>query len=809
MSYQRFMWGCRVLCTLTCLSTACTEPPAQQEGTVALVAQEAISGAELEEFAAGLLPGLRSKKSGQEARVDYVRTLIDEKLLVLEARSRGLDTTRTFRTNLEQAFRAHVVEYYRARHLYPQIEISEKEIRDRFVQDGFSREREMRLLVVSTAAAATRLREQIEERGADFSELARSHSIDKRRAPEGGYVGFVNTHRAERFFVPRQVFDTLPTGEVSRPLPVRDLFQLALFTQERAGDFTRGRGRIRGRLWKERLAIHSQALAEELALRFGLGMDGEGLKVLRQGKGQAASPGPKLTSSEAGTVLYGYDRGRITVGEYLDTFRGTGVRPGMGDSLAVAGAAWKHVIPRVLFWEAARQEGYHELPSMLEWRDREETDQLLKALRKKEVAEQVVLDEEEVEQFYRENPAFFEEAEEVWIQEVLVEDADQATQLRRRLDSGEEMDSLVHLSRRPGAQEKEGKWHVHPNQRPTFGNLVDQAFAADVGQVVGPVETKDGHSVFRVLEKSGGQLPFTEVSDRARATLRLREENRLFNVMVGAIREKYADQVQIFEEELSAVQIPGKDTPPPHVQQRRRNRLNKLAAEHFNGGRYDKAAETYQKVLEMDSSLVDAHYNLGAAYQKMGRVDEAISAYETAIRVDSTFIPTYHDLALALVHERDFQAAYRQLERALRIEPGSADTYRTLAFFYSAQEQFDRAEEALSKAVEADSSNSGAWRELGILYRQLGRSEDAEAPLLRAVELDPADKEALNELGGLYAEEGRYDEAERSLQQALEIDPDYAEAYYNLSQLRSAQGMVEEAQRMLARFESLSTSEMK
>ena len=799
------MCGCRALCAvLTCLAAACSEaPPAGRGETVALVDQESISRSELEEFAAGLLPGLRSKNSGDEARLDYVRTLIDEKLLVLEARSRGLDTTRTFRTNLERAFRARAVEYYRTRHLYPLIEISDEEVRDRFVQEGFSRERELWLLVVSTAAEATRLREQIEERGADFSELARTHSIDKRRAPRGGYIGFVNTHRAGRFFVPPQVFETLPTGQVSRPLPVRDLFQLALFTEERAGDFNRSRGRIRGRVWKERLALHSLALAEELASRFGLRMDSEGLKVLQQGKG--GSPVlPKRTSPEAEAALYLYDRGRITVGEYLDAFRGAGARPVSGDSLAVARAAWKQVIPGVMFWEAGRREGYHELPSMLEWRDREETDQLLKALRRKEVVEPTVIDDDEVEQFYRDNPALFDEAEVVWIQEVLVEDADEAARLRRRLDSGEEMDFLVHLSRRPEADEN-GKLHIHSDQRAAFGDLVDTALAADVGQVVGPVETRDGYSVFRVLEKSGGQLPFSEVAERARAILRLREENRLFNVMVGAIREKYADRVRIFDSELSAVQIPAKDAPLPHVQERQRNRLNRLAEGHFNSGRYGDAVEVYRKVLGMDSSLVDAHYNLGAAYQKMGRVDEAVSAYDAAIRVDSTYIPTYHQLALAFVHRKDFEAAYRQLETALRIEPESADTYRTLAFLHSAREQFDRAEEALAKAVEADPGSSGAWRELGILHRQQGRSEDAEAPLLRAVALDPADREALNELGGLYAEGGRHDEAEKSLQQALKIDPEYAEAYYNLSRLRSAQGRFEEAKRMLERFESLST----
>ena len=799
----KFLPWCRTLFPiLACLSIACTEtPPPDEEEIVARVAREPIGKSELEEFAAMLLPGLRPDKSGREGRLEYLQSLIDEKLLVLEARARGLDTTGAFKTNLQKRFSTYVVGYYRTRHLYPRIDVTEAEVRDRFIQDGLNRERALWRLVVATAEEAARLREETGGQEADFADLAKAHTLEKSRAPAGGYLGFVHAGMAARLQVPRQVFNTLPPGEVSQPVPLRNFYQLILFGEERAGDFHAGRDRIMGRLGQEKLALLTQATTEELASELDLAIRSEGLKILLEKKKEMGSRRyPQLSPPEAATPLYTYEGGEITVGEYIDNFRTGGGRLVLEGKSKVDRAARRRVLPGFMLWEAARRQGYHELEPMLEWKERETIDQLITALRQQALSE-VAVTEDEAEQFYHDNPDLFIEPEEVEIQEILVDDEEQAIQLRQRLDTGEKMDSLIHLSRHPGAWKDRGKRHLHPWER---SEMARQAFAAPEGRILGPVPTEHGHTVFRVLEKKGGRvLPFQEAVQAARTHVRFREETRVFNELLAALREKYADRVQIFEEKLGAVQLPAKDALPPEVQRRRQDRLYRLGVRYFEEARYDEVVEVAQELLRMDSLLVEVRCNLGIAYQKLGRMEEAVAAYQSAIRIDSTYLRAYHNLAQTHVELGDFPSAFSQLDAALRIEPESADTYLLLAFFYSAQGRFDREDEALSKAVAVDPGNAKAWQVLGSAYRKLGRSEPAEAALLRAVELDPNSEEAWNELGGLYSDAGRYDEADRAIQRALDIDPDYAEAYFNLAQLRSAQGKTEEAQTMLERFESL------
>ena len=560
------MCGCRrFVPILAGLSVACSEAPPRDEDeeqeVVARVAGETIARSDVEEFAAMLLPGLRSKKSGRVAKLEYLQTLIDEKLLVLEARTLGLDTTRAVKGKLSQRFRKHVLEYYRPRHLYPEIDITEAEVRDRFIQDGLNRERAVRRLVVTTVEKASQLREQIEEQGVNFCDLVKAHTLEKNRAARGGSLGFVNAETAAKYQIPRQAFDTLPEGRVSQPLPLGNVHQLLLFEDEREADFRVHAKRIEGRLWQEELALLTQAATEKVASELGLAIsDGGAQLLLGKKKGMGRRRYPELTPREAAETLYTYENGEITVGDYVEHFRTSGARLALANEGELDRDARRRLLPDLMLWEAARREGYHELASMLEWKERETIDQLIKTLRKRTLDEQVVVTDEQAEQFYRDNPSFFTDPEEVEIQEILVGEPEQATKLRRRLDAGEEMNALIHLSRHPGAERNQGKRHVHSWDR---SEVAREAFAAQEGELVGPLETAHGHSVFRVLRKGGGRLlPFPEVARKAATHVRYREEARVFNVLLADVREKHADQVQIFEEELREVELPAVGADP-------------------------------------------------------------------------------------------------------------------------------------------------------------------------------------------------------------------------------------------------------
>ena len=92
---------------LACLvfSTSCSPP---DESLVAEVGPHQISARLLRLYVEELPDGLRTQKTGDEARQYYLQALIDRRLLLLEARSRELDTTNDFQNSVQDAVNARV-----------------------------------------------------------------------------------------------------------------------------------------------------------------------------------------------------------------------------------------------------------------------------------------------------------------------------------------------------------------------------------------------------------------------------------------------------------------------------------------------------------------------------------------------------------------------------------------------------------------------------------------------------------------------------------------------------------------------------
>ena len=411
---------------LSLLIVACAEPPPGEQvedrgGVVARVGEESIDRRAVEDFAASLLPGLRSEQEGDDARRNYLQTLIDEKLLVLEARARDLDTATL--ADFEYAFRKHVVGEYEKRQLHPLVTITQQEVRERLARDGLDRERLLNWLVVKTEEEAIRIRERLEQ-GADFAELARLHSIDERNAAAGGEVGFFDGS-VVRMGIPIELFRELESGEISEPLKSGDAYLLVRFTEERETNLRKHIRKAHSAIGKEKLAVQRRALVEELAYKSDLALRSEGLAIL-EGKTPGGVSRPQFTPDELAETLYTYDEGEVTVGDYDTAFRQVKRMPGLGDRLDVEKAALTFVLPDIMIWDAARKLGYHESPAALQWKKRKEVEILLMALRRTAVQDQVEVSKEEARRLYLTHPDLFLEATQLGIQEILVDDLDHA-----------------------------------------------------------------------------------------------------------------------------------------------------------------------------------------------------------------------------------------------------------------------------------------------------------------------------------------------------------------------------------------------
>ena len=546
----------RTLVSMLCLAlswalSACTpqdQPPAPEQAApqiaVAQVGGDSIFTVEVERLIALLGPGLKSKESGDAARRDYLQSLIDQKLLARAARAHGLDTVLTFKNKLAWKFREKVINTYQGVKISARIEISDEELEELFVAGDFQREKRLLRLLVKTRDEAMELRRQIATAD-DFASLARAHSLDLQSAEHGGDLGYVNRVGAANHGIPVQVFANLEPGSLTEILPLSKNYQLIFCTAERRADFAQYRRDLYKDVWKERFVAEHQALIEELATSLNLRLHSAGVAVL-MAQDPAVEPYPTLAPKEGSAPLFIFDGGRITATHYIESFRR---------------AAWKLPIPKTLVWHAAKEAGHTESPAMRYWKQRKTEEMLILALRQSEIGDKITITDAAVAQYYQDYREQFRTPVEMWLDELLVDDHDQAKALRQRLDRGETIADLASLSQRHGGPDGRGKIHLHSYQKGIYGALVDHALTAAIGALVGPIAVSGGYSVFRLKERSGGEIaPLKAVHKRIAAILRVIEQERRFNKLVARCREEYADQVRIFEEAIPQIRL---DPPAP------------------------------------------------------------------------------------------------------------------------------------------------------------------------------------------------------------------------------------------------------
>ena len=69
------------------------------------------------------------------------------------------------------------------------------------------------------------------------------------------------------------------------------------------------------------------------------------------------------------------------------------------------------------------------------------------------------------------------------------------------------------------------------------------------------------------------------------------------------------------------------------------------------------------------SNLVEAHFNLGSAYEKQGKYDLAIESHKKAIAIDSDSALAHYNLGNAYALQENHDLAIESFKRAISINP--------------------------------------------------------------------------------------------------------------------------------------------
>ena len=528
-----------------------------EPGVVARVDSTSISAVEMRDFVVQMPQSLRLQGQGDPARKHYLRSLLGKYLLLLEATERGLDTAQVVQTKVMQYWRQHLVDAYRQIALVPNVQVSEEEVRDHFADSGLDRKRQMAGILVEEDSTAKQIYERLEA-GGDFAQLAAEYTIDERSASQGGVLGFIDLEQARRLQIPDELFRSLPNGQLSPILPMGTRYQIVRFLQDQPVPLEKKRQQIRNMLYERKRLEQERAEIASLIRKLDVQLVAEGLELLLDKAALHTRVRlTHLTDEEVGQPLFTYKGGQISLGDYLNALwgdmralSGWGVR----DRAEVVDTARELVLTPVLLAEAAQRAGLEEMADGQQRWQEIRTEFMIKQLRQEEVVDQSEASLEEARDFYENNEDLFREPAQYIVVEVLVETEVEAVGLLRAIAQGATLGALAQKHTiRPGMKEEDGLLHLGEYERLTLPRLFKAVKAADLDKITGPVHVEDGYSIFKVLNRQGGEVsPFFQVEKKARALVRGEKREQLFEELIDDLLDKYKERIAVSDSALAA-----------------------------------------------------------------------------------------------------------------------------------------------------------------------------------------------------------------------------------------------------------------
>lgn len=221
--------------------------------------------------------------------------------------------------------------------------------------------------------------------------------------------------------------------------------------------------------------------------------------------------------------------------------------------------------------------------------------------------------------------------------------------------------------------------------------------------------------------------------------------------------------------------------------------LPSSARAHFNYGaalqkvrRIDDAEKEYRAALQFDPNYTKVYINLGQLFLTKSNPDEAKKNYEKAIALDPNTAETHSGYAYALERLGRPDEARAEYQTAIRLNPKSAQLYYAYAAFLDKRGEADAAIAEYQHALAVDPNFADAHSELATALFGQGDFHGAETHFAEATRLNPKRADVHSNFGSLLLQEGRTSQAIIQYEEALRLDPTLTEVEENLRMARQS-----------------------
>ncbi|NOZ24840.1 MAG: hypothetical protein GXO94_01950 [Nitrospirae bacterium] len=477
--------------------------------------------------------------AGELSLSEYVQKLIDDTLIIEEARRMGLDRSPEVRKAVDAfILRESVVKLY-ADEVSGKVSVSDDDVMNYYKKnyESFT----LGIIETDSKEEAEEVLKQLDE-GADFRDLARKYSTSGTGSNGGDIVlrrGSMPPHMGEAVAAldPGGVSDVIMAGG--------KYYVVKLYgrTEAPEGELPGIRRQVEKAVRKQKEKIRADEYLEVLRRRSSIKVDRELLSAIATGKDDEDAG--KWAESE--DVVAEVDGSVLTAGEFVtmaETYKG---RP-----KEYVLNSW--IDRKVVDHEALRR-NYLNDPDFKKRVERYEDQLLKRTFIDKVIVPRIKVTEEILREYYSEHLKEFSKPDRFRIQQITVGSLDEAREISESLNDGADFSWLARKRSTDGAGPKGGDagWLVLEELPGPARRMV---LEMEPGEISPVFEVGSSYRIIRLLAKAEGEpMRFEDVRDAVLKAYFRDELKRRMDLVVSKLREDarievYWEAVRSIEKEI-------------------------------------------------------------------------------------------------------------------------------------------------------------------------------------------------------------------------------------------------------------------
>ena len=539
---------------IAALALSCAQPETQSApaNVVARVGETDITLDRLERAVETLYSGAKAQTPNKERKA--LERLVDIEVLLLGAHQRNLQSDFQVKNTVEVREQELMLEeLYKRGVLKGNDQISNDEARAYFDRYRIGQERRVSRVLVSSPMEIDRVFQRTHA-GETFAAIASDMSEDGETAMQGGDIGWMSRLSFKSHILRRQVFDA-EVGGLIGPIQEPDGYSIMKVVDERQVPFENAAAAVKTVMIEQKRALATFAFLEDLAEKAGIQERTETLTLLLNRLSEAGEELPEFKQGELRMPLFVVDGGQWTLDNFMNAMLSERDQAEIRTIDDLRDYARRLYAFKILLPQHGRQQGMDKIDHIADELRRVKREMLLERIRQIEVIERIDFDEKDERAYFDRNKARYVRPERTSILEILVDDRDRAESLRIEMEKGGDLDELARRYSKRSTRIRRAGGRMQLLNPDKYGKLGWEAKDAQVGEVVGPVKTNNGYSVFKVLKKlPEEEMNFREAQGRVRSHLRMELSQTMFDELVAELKRQYEEQIHIFEENLPTAQ---------------------------------------------------------------------------------------------------------------------------------------------------------------------------------------------------------------------------------------------------------------